>query len=448
MAFNSVPAPNALHQSRGYGGLNTGATDFASNPAHPTDSSPLSQSVGNYTGAGRYDDDSIPEGQGSVNDMNNTDLHRSTSAASSRAGGVGTPSRSTTLTKKGSIKRTSSLKRSGSRRSMHAGSMKGLDGETARADENSIFYIPIPTQGSPTDILAERFTAWRKFLKDLINYFREVQGSYETRGKALLKVSNVISNTNAPSVFMTEGGINDANDILRLYHKHTLTEANKARDIENDVISQLNGLRQDLAAKIKEIKSLSGDFKNSVDKEKEITRKAVAHLGEALVAADHSSENTIGKDDPYVIRLGVDRQVEKQIDEENYLHRAYLNLEHSGRELEAIVVGEVQKAYNALASILKREADENYDAVEKLRSGPIMMSKDKEWTRFVQSDSHFISPDIPVRRIEDIEYPGKHHPAAAEVRAGMLERKSKYLKSYTPGWYVPLTFISPVQGGD
>jgi hypothetical protein len=68
-------------------------------------------------------------------------------------------------------------------------------------------------------------------------------------------------------------------------------------------------------------------------------------------------------------------------------------------------VGEVQKAYNALASILKRDADEAYTTVEKLRS-----------------------------RLEDIEYPGKHHPATAEVRAGMLERKSKYLKSYTPGW--------------
>lgn len=64
------------------------------------------------------------------------------------------------------------------------------------------------------------------------------------------------------------------------------------------------------------------------------------------------------------------------------------------------------------------------------------MPKDAEWLAFVQNDAHFVDPSIPLRRIEDIEYPGKNHPAAAEVRAGMLERKSKYLKSYTPGWYV------------
>lgn len=36
--------------------------------------------------------------------------------------------------------------------------------------------------------------------------------------------------------------------------------------------------------------------------------------------------------------------------------QAYLNLENSGRELESIVVGEIQKSYNAYAGILKRES--------------------------------------------------------------------------------------------
>jgi hypothetical protein len=115
-------------------------------------------------------------------------------------------------------------------------------------------------------------------------------------------------------------------------------------------------------------------------------------------------------------------------------------LEGSGRELESIVVGEIQKAYNALASILKRDADEAYSTVERLRSGPIAMAKDDEWSHFVQNDPHFVNPNLALRKLEEIEYPGKHHPAAAEVRAGMLERKSKYLKSYTPGWWVNLKF--------
>lgn len=310
------------------------------------------------------------------------------------------------------------------------------DEERHSSKHNSVFYTPVPTTGSPTEILANRFQAWRKLLKDLITYFREVSASYEHRAKALLKVSNVINNTNAPSVFMTEGGLNDANRILRDFHKQSVLESNKARDVENDVISQLSGLRADLAQKIKEIKSLSGDFKNSVEKEKETTRKCVAALEEALSLVDVDPSAVAGKGDPYVVRLAVDRQVERQIDEENYLHRAYLNIENSGRELEAIVIGEIQKAYNALAGILKRDADEMYSTIERLQNGPIRMPRDLEWNHFVLHDPHFVNPNLPIRRLEDIEYPGKHHPATCEVRAGMLERKSKYLKSYTPGWYV------------
>jgi hypothetical protein len=83
---------------------------------------------------------------------------------------------------------------------------------------------------------------------------------------------------------------------------------------------------------------------------------------------------------------------------------------------------------------LKKEADEAYDTVDKLRAGPVTIPKDLEWTEFVAEDPHFINPNTPVRKIEEITYPGIFHPAAAEVRAGMLERKSKYLKSYTAGW--------------
>lgn len=422
------------HISRGYGDAsqpNVGVNDFAT-------------SSGQHERLGRFEEDFDARTRGSSvldgGDVPRRSASRASSTLRDSSLNQGaTPSRSGTLKKKGSVKRSGSLKRSGSRKSMHAGSIRGVpidDQENGYEREESVFYTPVPTKGSPTDVLADRFQTWRKFLKDLITYFREVSSSYEHRAKSLLKVSNVINNTNAPASLLGEGGLNDANRFLRDFHKQAVVEANKARDIEADVINQLSGLRADLAQKIKEIKSLSGDFKNNVEKEKENTRKCVTLLEEALAVVDSDPSAIAGKGDPYVVRLGVERQVERQIDEENYLHRAYLNLENSGRELESIVVGEIQKAYNALATILKRDADELYATVEKLRTGPIAMPRDQEWGRFVRSDAHFVNPDLPLRRLEDIEYPGKHHPATTEVRAGMLERKSKYLKSYTPGWYV------------
>ena len=172
--------------------------------------------------------------------------------------------------------------------------------------------------------VADPYPAWRTYLKSLITYFREIQSSYDQRSKTIMKVSNVISNTTAPTIFISDGGLNEATRILNDYHKHALAESNKSRDIEIDVIQALNGLRADLSAKIKEIKGLSGDFKNSVDKEKEGTRKAVAALEEALQHYDHEDGDK-SSNDPFIVRLAVERNVERQIDEENYLHRVSLH---------------------------------------------------------------------------------------------------------------------------
>ena len=131
----------------------------------------------------------------------------------------------------------------------------------------------------------------------------------------------MINNTVTPAEFLTSGGIGDATYILQDFHKQALNESNKAREIENEVIMQLTGLRSDLQQKIKEIKSLSGDFKNSVDKEAEGSRKAVRHLQEASGLVDTDPAATAGKSDPFIVKLGVDRQIERQIEEENYLHR-------------------------------------------------------------------------------------------------------------------------------
>ena len=168
---------------------------------------------------------------------------------------------------------------------------------------------------------SSHITAWRKVLKDLITYFRDIQKSYETRSKSLYTLSNVINNISAPPVFLSEGGIGDATHILRDYHKQSINEGSKAKTLEEDVVVQLTGLRSDLAQKIKEIKSLSGDFKNNVDKETEATRRAVRDLQEALGIAETDPHASSGKGDPYIVKLGVDRQVGRQIEEENYLHR-------------------------------------------------------------------------------------------------------------------------------
>ena len=72
-----------------------------------------------------------------------------------------TPSRGGTLKKKSSLKRTGSLIRTTSKRSSHAGSVRsvalGEKEKHGQGENNSVFYCPVPTSGNPTELLANRF---------------------------------------------------------------------------------------------------------------------------------------------------------------------------------------------------------------------------------------------------------------------------------------------------
>ena len=143
------------HLSRGYGDssyMSTGVDDFAA-------------SGGQHERLGRFEEDFDARTRGS-SVLDGGDVpRRSASRASSTVrdstlNQSTTPSRSGTLKKKGSVKRTGSLKRSGSRKSLHAGSIRGVpidDQEHGYGREDSVFYTPVPTKGSPTDVLADRF---------------------------------------------------------------------------------------------------------------------------------------------------------------------------------------------------------------------------------------------------------------------------------------------------
>jgi hypothetical protein len=72
------------------------------------------------------------------------------------------PSRGGTLKKRSSLHKSASLKRSASKRSSYAGSVRSMQlGEKEKYEEtpesNSVFYCPVPTSGNPTELLANRF---------------------------------------------------------------------------------------------------------------------------------------------------------------------------------------------------------------------------------------------------------------------------------------------------
>lgn len=194
-------------------------------------------------------------------------------------------------------------------------------GEMDRDNPRSAFHSPVPSNGNPTEVLCNRFAGWRRILKDFIAYFKEVQLSYESRVKSTSRLFHTLNSAIEPEMFLRSGGILETNIVLKEYHKSAMLSSEQAKQIEVQIISSLTGLRNDLSGKIKEIKALSGDFKNNLDKEREATRRTVTQLADALLAVDANPALASGKNDPYIVKLSVLKQLRRQMTEENYLHR-------------------------------------------------------------------------------------------------------------------------------
>lgn len=171
---SAVPPASQAHHDRGYGGgapqppshlgavTDTDAADFepSSAPEQRSDTpSHLAPPAGGaaHQNYGRFNEewDSSQRGSSIIDGPGSSPMPRSNSVLSQ--GETLIPSRGGTLKKKASLRKTGSLKRSSSRRSSRAGSVRSLALQPGEDEAHSAFHSPVPTTGNPTEILANRF---------------------------------------------------------------------------------------------------------------------------------------------------------------------------------------------------------------------------------------------------------------------------------------------------
>ncbi len=160
--------PMQNHLERGYstnsrppylpGG--SAVTDFGSTTGKPMESSPLSHAAAQQSGRFNEEWDASQRGSSIIDGP----AIRRTNSANSQ-GETLIPTRGGTLKKKASLRRGNSLKRSSSRRSSRAGSVRSLALEPDGDEMRSAFWSPVPTTGNPTEILANRFSGMHDFYR-------------------------------------------------------------------------------------------------------------------------------------------------------------------------------------------------------------------------------------------------------------------------------------------
>lgn len=370
------------------------------------------------------------------------------------------------------------------------------------ADHRNPLSVVIPHQfhnhtDYPTEVVAQRFQAYRDIVKDLIAYLRQYASVQEEilRQQARLQqavgaptaapagpgnasssrsthlrtrekevVDDDLSAINQYFLPIGNGSIQDIPTVLTKFHQQNIHNGTKTlKEINTLIIPKLEDLRKDLLVKVKEIKNLQNDFKNTLGKEMLETKLLLASFNHAIDVANRleilgsasdlhaeSHELDSAKKDPYLAKLRLDRQLRRQLSEENYLYEAYKNLQTSSERLESIVVLEIQNYFRLFLELVEIEHSSvpNF-LVPSLTNGFLAKESTFEWESFVTrnlptissisnnlSSGKFIDLSFPSRKLSDLNIPHFDSLVNYAVRDGTLERRSKFLKSYSSGYYV------------
>ncbi|KAK6466093.1 putative transcription factor [Scheffersomyces coipomensis] len=285
------------------------------------------------------------------------------------------------------------------------------------------------------------------------------------------------------------GSIQDLPTILTKYHQQNVSNGSKTlKDINHIIIPKLEELRKDLLVKIKEIKNLQNDFKTSLGKEIQESRTLLSQYNQAIELSnklDHGSSSSSsslphhliennrdvasgntantsgehgGRTDPYLIKIKLERQLKKQLAEESYLYEAYSNLQNSGGKLESIIVLEIQSYLQMFLNLVGTE-NSSFSTIlfPNLSNGFLSKEASFEWDAFISrnlpstvsstvsavgnssstiKNGTFIDLSMGQRKFSDLNISHFDSNLNVSVREGYLERRSKYLKSYSSGWYV------------
>lgn len=361
-------------------------------------------------------------------------------------------------------------------------------------DPYSFLDMKLPVNGQPAEVLAFRFTSWRKVIRSLNVYFKEFASvqdevyrqnvrlsqsvnfpffQYGTPSEASAAAAaddtaKTLDQKSLPAVYHTSDmhpddeqtchnflpyGSNSLADVpamFLVYHNNQAETAHRAsKELLYNIIPRLEDLRRDLLVKIKEIKNLTSDFKNSVAKEQSASHHELAAFNSSIEMLANNSVSISAKGDPYLLKQAVSKQLTRQVNEENYLLEAYLNIQTSGKELERVVAQEVQSALNVFGKIIGQEAMNVETFSSKILGGYVQADPVEEWDHYIKRDPNFVNPNLTLRKIQDISYPNMNSSLAYEIRSGYLERRSKYLKSYSRAWYVLTpTFLHEFKSSD
>ncbi|CAL1715902.1 unnamed protein product [Somion occarium] len=304
----------------------------------------------------------------------------------------------------------------------------------------------------PSDILIERFVAWKAIVKQLIAYFEGIADIENNVAREMTKLAGVIQVPfRAGNQFLGEGGLQDVYYQIRDKTRAIADEhANLGRTVDGSIVQHLQKLRVEIKAHIKNIQNDTGKLATSVAKERELSSKLIGDLGTHVSILKNTPMSVTPKTDPYVANQAVMRQLVKQVHTENALQKSLLLTQSSSATFEAALIQALQSAWATYAEWRTRMETQISTISQSLERAMSSFAPDREWIAFAAREDHLVDPETPLRDPANIVYPSKEDPSVLPVHTGLLERKKRYTRTYREAYYVltPAGFLHEYASSD
>ncbi|KAJ9125343.1 hypothetical protein QFC22_000303 [Naganishia vaughanmartiniae] len=317
-------------------------------------------------------------------------------------------------------------------------SVSRRQGSTMSRNQSLIKKNTAPHELKPSDILIDRFTAWKQIVKMLIAYFEGVADIEANTSKELTKLGAVIQVPfRAGNQFLGEGGMQDVFYSIRDKTRVIAdSHASLSRTIDSSIVQHLQKLRTEIKAHIKNVQNDTGKLAASVAKERELSTKAIADLARAIGAVTNTPMSVTSKEDPFAVNLAVNRQLQRQVNEENALQKSIVIMQQNSAHFEEGIVRSIHSAWQTFDEWQSRMSVSVQETWQTLGVNMAQLMPDREWVAFAARSDHLLDPETPLRNPDLIDYPGKNDPSVQPVHVGLLERKKRFTKSYKEGYYV------------
>ncbi|KAJ7772839.1 hypothetical protein DFH07DRAFT_801688 [Mycena maculata] len=325
-------------------------------------------------------------------------------------------------------------------------------GSTISRSQSLIKKNIAPHDLRPSDILIERFVAWKAIVKQLIAYFEGVADIHNSTAKELTKLGAVIQVPfRAGNQFLGEGGLQDIYyDIRDKTRAIADQHANLGRTIDSSIVQHLQKLRTEIKAHIKNVQNDTGKLATNVAKERELSTRLIAELSAGISSFKNTPMAVTSKTDPYVANAAVVRQLTKQVHEENLLQKSIIIMQQNSAHFEEGIVRALQSAWQTYDEWQTRMGASIATTHTDLTAHMAALAPDREWLAFSGRSDHLLDPETPLRNPGTIMYPSKEDPSVGAVHTGLLERKKRYTRAYRESYFVltPAGFLHEYASSD